>query len=185
MEKLLEKFMSKKSVENLIVFLVLIIITIIVLNSMYKEEKEITPMSNNIITNHENNSGYKTDFEKRLENVLSKISGAGNVDVMVFYENDVKKIPMVDTKNVKTITSEKDTVGGERKTEETNTETTIVYETSGNNKAPVIQEYTVPKVAGVIVVSEGGDDAIVKEKLISAVESVTGVSVHKIQVFGK
>lgn len=185
MEKLLEKFMNKKSVENLIVFLVLIIITIIALNSMYKDEKEIAPTSSEKIVNVDNNNEYKTEFEVRMENVLSKINGAGDVDVMVSYESDVKKVPMMDTKNIKTVTSEKDTAGGERKTEEINTETTIIYETDGNNKIPVIQEYTIPKVAGVIVVADGGNDALVKEKLISAIESITGVSIHKIQVFGK
>lgn len=185
MEKLLEKFMNKKTVENLIVFLILIIITIIALNSMYKDEEEFTQTSNTMIIDSQNKTGYKTEFEIRLENVLSKINGVGDVDVMVTHENDVKKIPMTDTKNITTITSEKDTAGGERKTEEINSETTIVYETNGNNKIPVIQEYTIPQIAGVIVVAEGGDDAFVKEKLISAVETVTGISIHKIQVFGK
>ncbi len=185
MEKLLEKFMSKKAVENLVTFLVLAVILVVVLNSIYSDKDKKNVTSGNTVIATSNTKNYKTDFEIRLENVLSKIKGVGKADVMVSYENDVQKIPMVDTKNVTTVTSEKDSAGGERKTEETNSETTIIYESNGSSKTPVVKEYTVPIVKGVIVVAEGGDAVAVKEKIISAVESITGVSSHKIQVYGK
>lgn len=181
MEKLLDKFADKKKVENLIVFLVLLVILIVALNSIYSDD-ESQAVENVSVLKNEN---YKTEFEIRLENILSQINGAGEVKVMVSYENEVKKIPMVDTKNITTITSEKDSAGGERKTEETNIEELIIYESNGNLKTPVIQEYTVPKVLGVIVVAEGANDMIVKEKIINAVVSVTDVASHKIQVLEK
>lgn len=181
MEKLLDKFADKKKVENLIVFLVLLVILIVALNSIYSDDESQAVENVSVLKNE----SYKTEFEIRLENILSQISGAGAVKVMVSYENEVKKIPMVDTKNITTITSEKDSSGGERKTEETNIEELIIYESNGNLKTPVIQEYTIPKVLGVIVVAEGASDMIVKEKIINAVISVTDVASHKIQVLEK
>ncbi len=185
MEKLLDKFADKKKVENLIVFLVLLVILIIALNSIYSDDESQAVEGDkvNILTSKAEN--YKTEFEIRLENILSMINGAGEVKVMVSYENEVKKIPMVDTKNITTITSEKDSEGGERKTEETNVEELIIYESNGNLKTPVIQEYTIPKILGVIVVAEGAGDMVVKEKIINAVISVTDVASHKIQVLEK
>lgn len=185
MEKLLDKFISKKKVENLITFLILLVILIVSLNSIYGEEETKTENDTSVVQKIAKDNTYKSEFEMRLENILSKISGAGEVSVMVSYENEVRKIPMVDTKNTTTITSEKDSSGGERKTEEMNQEQIIVYESNGSNKAPVIQEYTVPKILGVIVVAEGASDSSVKEKIINAVSSVTDVASHKIQVLEK
>lgn len=185
MEKLLDKFMSKKKVENLIVFLVLLVILIVALNSIYSNEESQATQENASAQQEIKTTQYKTDFEVRLENILAAINGVGEVKVMVSYESEVKKIPMVDTKNVTTVTSEKDSNGGERKTEETNLEQIIIYESNGNLKTPVIQEYTVPKILGVIVVADGAADLNIKEKIINAVSSVTGVASHKIQVLEK
>ena len=185
MGKLLEKFAEKKKIENLITFLILLVILIVALNSIYNEDESqaVEDKNQNLFT--ERNELHKTEFEIRLENILSTISGAGKVSVMVSYENEVKKIPMVDTKNITTITSEKDSAGGERKTEETNIEEIVIYEANGNIKTPVIQEYTLPKILGVIVVAEGAGDMTVREKLINAVTSVTNVASHKIQILEK
>ncbi len=185
MGKLLEKFSDKKKVENLITFLILLVILIVALNSIYNEDESQAVENKEVNSLNTRNESYKTEFEIRLENILSKINGAGEVNVMVSYENEIKKIPMVDTKNITTITSEKDSAGGERKTEETNIEEIVIYESNGNLKSPVIQEYTVPKILGVIVVAEGAKDMTVKEKLINAVTSITDVASHKIQVLEK
>ncbi|MBR3888145.1 MAG: hypothetical protein IKJ32_03510 [Clostridia bacterium] len=185
MGKLLDKFSDKKKVENLITFLILLVILIVALNSIYNEDESQAIENKEVNSLNTRNESYKTEFEIRLENILSKINGAGEVSVMVSYENEVKKIPMVDTKNTTTVTSEKDSAGGERKTEETNIEEIVIYESNGNLKSPVIQEYTVPKILGVIVVAEGAKDMTVKEKLINAVTSITDVASHKIQVLEK
>ena len=185
MEKLIEKFADKKKVENLIVFLVLLVILIAALNSIYSEdESQAVENKKENIETYENELN-KSDFEMKLENILSTINGVGETKVMISYENEVKKVPMIDTKNVTTITSEKDSSGGERKTEETNVEEVIIYESNGSIKTPVIQEYTIPKVLGVIVVAEGAGDMVIKEKIINAVIAVTDVASHKIQVLEK
>ena len=185
MGKLLDKFADKKKIENLITFLVLLVILIVALNSIYSEDESQAVDNKEKTSITTKDTSYKTEFEIKLENILSTVSGAGEVSVMVSYENEVKKIPMVDTKNITTITSEKDSSGGERKTEETNIEEIVIYESNGNVKSPVIQEYTIPKILGVIVVAEGAGDMTVKEKIINAVASVTDVASHKIQVLEK
>lgn len=48
---------------------------------------------------------------------------------------------------------------------------------------PMTQTIVSPKVEGVIVTAEGASNVNVKTNIISAVEAVTGVPTHKIQVF--
>ena len=51
------------------------------------------------------------------------------------------------------------------------------------SSVPMTQTIVSPKVEGVIVTAEGANDVSVKTNIISAVEAVTGVPTHKIQVF--
>ena len=73
MQKLLEKFNlnSKKGIENLVIFLVLVIIVMVVINSLFKESEEnIIPTNNIQVVNEKEDT-----LEKSLENILTTING--------------------------------------------------------------------------------------------------------------
>ena len=170
MEKLLEKFNNKKSIENLVIFLVLCIIVMIVINALTDEKESVLNNTESSII-FTNTASEKT-LETKLAEILSMI-------------NEVEKIPMTDTKVTTTVVSEKDSNGGERKTEETSTEENIIYEESNNLKSPVVKQSILPEIVGVIVVAEGANNIAVKENLIKAVEATVNVPSHRIQVFSK
>lgn len=48
---------------------------------------------------------------------------------------------------------------------------------------PATQTVINPKIEGVIVTAEGAGDVNIKTNIILAVEAVTGVPTHKVQVF--
>ena len=54
---------------------------------------------------------------------------------------------------------------------------------NNGEKVPITEKVTIPKVEGAIVLAEGANDANIKNNIILAVEAVTGLSTHKIQVF--
>ncbi|MCL2342028.1 MAG: hypothetical protein FWC53_03095 [Firmicutes bacterium] len=74
---------NKKNIENLIVFLVLLVITIIAINSIWGSKSSNTTSvvnsmpadiaNQNNISN--NSAGSEYDLERKLEDILSKISG--------------------------------------------------------------------------------------------------------------
>ena len=186
MEKLFEKFNNKKMIENLVIFLILAIIVIIVINSMYGQSDTKTNTVNTL--GKEMNLLQTTSeisLEDRLAHILSQISGAGKVEVMISYKNEVEKIPMTDMKTTTTVTNEMDSNGGERKTQQTSTEQSIIYDENGSSKTPVIRQTVLPEIVGVVVVAEGAGNISVKENLIKAVEAVIEVPSHRIQVFAK
>ncbi len=188
MEKLLEKFNNKKMIENLVIFLILAIIVMIVINTLFDGNKGNKSTGTNTIIptsigNSTKKDGYETDLEQKLESILSKINGAGKVSVMISYANEVLKTPMTDVKTTTTVVSEKDSNGGERKTEETSTEENVIYEQNGNDKTPMIKQSVLPEIVGVIVVASGATSVSVKEDLIKAVTAAVDVPNHRIQVF--
>lgn len=74
-------------------------------------------------------------------------------------------------------------IGGTRKVVETDSSKEIIYEESDGERTPITQSIVSPKVEGAIITAKGAEDATVKANIIQAVEAVTGIASHKIQVF--
>lgn len=93
---------NKKTVENLVVFLVLLIITIIAMNVIWgKEEtenKESTQDSYKVLAETPSESNISEEdaynLEKELEDILSKISGVGKVQVLITYSETSEVVAM-------------------------------------------------------------------------------------------
>ena len=187
---------SKKTIENLVAFVVILVITIIAINVIWKndgkkknnENKVDTKQFANSIVDSYNNaipvkSNTENEIEGKLKIILSKIQGVGNVDVLVTYSETSKVIPLYNEDWQENSTEETDKEGGTRKINETSTKKDIVYEEQNGEKTPITQSIVSPKIEGAIITAEGANDATVKANIVSAVEAVTGVGSHKIQVF--
>ena len=73
--------------------------------------------------------------------------------------------------------------GGTRTVNETTNKKDIVYAENNGTKTPVTQSTVNPTVEGAIVTARGATNAEIKANIIQAVEAVTGLATHKIQVF--
>lgn len=183
-DKIKKIFTNKeKRMENLISFLIILIITLIVINKILdKEETVKTDYKNEIGVELaiEEKEDYSTDLEKRLENILSKISGVGEVSVLLTYKESSSLVPIYNiNSNISTI-EEKDTSGGSRVTETESLQKDVIMDSSSDI---VVEKKVMPIVEGAIITAQGAKDTSVKSNIISAVEAVTGIATHKIQVF--
>lgn len=170
----------RKNIENLVIFLVGVVIVIITGSYIFSDD-EVTEASKNDAVNI-----FDADtFEIKLSKILSEIDGAGEVKVMVSYKTGVETVPLLDTKDSNTVTEEND-ADSARRTEQNSVETSIIFnqEKSGN-KVPYISKTIMPVVEGVIVTCDGGGDEIVKANVIKAVTVITGITANKVQVFPK
>lgn len=186
-DKIKNIFTNKdKKIENLVSFLIILIITLIVINKILEEDKkEEVDYENQIGVElaKENISSEKIDdddLEKRLENILSKISGVGNVSVLLTYTQTSSRIPIYNINSSISTVEEKDTSGVSKITETENMQKDVITD---NDSGVVTEKIIMPIVEGAIVTAEGASDFNVKSNIISAVEAVTGVATHKIQVF--
>ena len=84
---------------------------------------------------------------------------------------------------LKKIQRKKIQVGGTRKVIETDVKKEIIYQENNGEKTPITHSIISPKIEGAIITAQGAGDASVKTNIIQAVEAVTGISTHKIQVF--
>ena len=170
----------KKSIENLVIFLVVIVIIISCIGYIFNEDESVVETYSSVddVFNPE-------VFEDKLNKILSNIAGAGNVEVMVAYKPGVETVPLLDTKDNKTVT-EDNTGGAIRRTQQDQIETSIIFNQENNgSREPYISKTIMPQVEGVIVTCEGGGDLTVKNNIVKAVQAVTGIEAEKIQVFPK
>ncbi len=186
---------NKKNIENLVVFLILLIITIIAINTIWGGKKEETnqengntsykklaeSINNSIDSNNSQLNEY--NLEENLEDILSKIAGVGKVKVLVTYSETSEVIAMYNEKNTLNNTEETDTNGGVRKIEQTDTDKEIIYEEKNGQKTPITQKVIMPKIEGAIVTAEGASNPAIKTNIIQAVSAATGISTYRIQVF--
>ena len=186
---------NKKNIENLVVFLILLIITIIAINTIWGGKKEETNQENgntsykklaeNINNSIDSNNSQLNEYnlEENLEDILSKIAGVGKVKVLVTYSETSEVVAMYNEKNTLNNTEETDTNGGVRKIEQTDTDKEIIYEEKNGQKTPITQKVIMPKIEGAIVTAEGASDPAIKTNIIQAVSAATGISTYRMQVF--
>ncbi len=192
-EKLINFFkelMSKKYIANILVFLGVAIMALIVSKDLLTDSNR---GKNTYNINHENTVSEKIQqeigqeelIELKLENILKKIRGVGDVQVMVTFEMGTELIPASNVSRSKDTTEENDSNGGSRiVTSEDITETIVVANEVQGSKPLVLKEIK-PRVNGVIVVAEGVDNIEVKAALYDAVKTVLQIPGHKVQVYSK
>jgi len=183
---------NKKNIENLVVFLVLLIITVIAINTIWGTDKEETKSKDTNSTykqladsldSSNNKEIEEYNLEEELEDILSKIAGVGKVQVLITYSETSEVVAMYNETYTSSNTEETDTNGGVRKIESTDTNKEIIYEEKDGEKIPITQKVIMPKMEGAIITAEGAGNVNIKTNIIQAVSAATGLGTYRIQVF--
>lgn len=106
-------------------------------------------------------TSYENRLQKRMIEIIDRINGVSDVNVMLTTDCSAEKVYAVNTQ-----TSEKNT-----KNE---------YILSDGTGIPVKEIY--PVIRGVAVVCKGGDDPFIQNKIIELVTSVFGISSNRVFV---
>ena len=113
-------------------------------------------------------------LEKRLEETLSLIDGAGKVRVMITMKDTGEKVVEKD------VTRRTDAQSGG--TENTDLSESSVYESDGSTESPYISNELTPQVEGVLVVAQGAGNSIVKQNILQGVMALFPLEAHKITI---
>lgn len=106
------------------------------------------------------------EMERRLEEALSRVDGAGEVTVVLTVKSGARQILAQDSS---------------RSGEESSTSTVVISTGSGTEDAVVLQQ-VYPQYQGALVVCPGGGDPAVCLKLVDAVSALTGLGADKISI---
>ena len=186
----LEKLRHMRKDQLLIFFLVGVLLLVIALPSGTKEKEKDSRHSEidgeEAVGTQAEEQDYARYLERRLEETLSQLDGAGNVRVMVTLQSSAQKIVEKDTQGERDAITEEDSQGGRRTSENTSYQETTVYEGMGEkSQEPYVSKELTPRVEGVVVLAEGGENALVKRNITEAIQALFGIDTHKIRIMKK
>jgi stage III sporulation protein AG len=125
---------------------------------------------------------YEDAYEIRLRDILQKIVGVGEVEVLVSIDSTEETVVDKNYQDSQSMTNERDNGGATRSiSEQTRKGDSVMVQSSGDEH-PLVLKYTRPKVRGVIVVAKGAENLAVKKMIIEAVERGIDVPAHRISV---
>ncbi len=125
---------------------------------------------------------YYAQVENRLSEVLSKISGAGTVSVMINYSGTSELITATTTNTSVDKTSDNGSSSNRVTESKTESVSPVIIQKNGED-TPVIVKEILPDIVGVIVVAEGAKDMSVRINLVSAVQTLLDISSDKVEIF--
>lgn len=155
---------------KIVVFMGLAGILLIMFSELFfsndNKQKENGIKSENISGNYEN---YAHDMENQLKRILEKIDGVGKADVMVTVVGTEEYI-YAEEEKIKT---------GENDSSE---EKQYVIIGSNGDKQALLKKIVSPEISGVVIICEGGDSNIIKERVYNTISAVLNISSQKIYV---
>lgn len=112
---------------------------------------------------------YIESLEQKTQDIVSSISGVGRCEVMITISDTDENV------FAKNIDENSDDSSYSRKSE-------YVFYEADSGDAPVLIKQRLPRVQGVLIVCEGGDNVVVREAVISSVTSLFNISSGKVSV---
>lgn len=175
------KYMGNILAVLLVIGFILIAITILAPGLLSGKDEVLTEENNTKVNTTV--STYEDKQKVELTNILRKIDGVGEVDVMINFESGEEKVAAYDSTNQTTKTEETDTNGGKRVSNQQNDTTKVVMSSESGGNSPVILKTYKPKVIGVVITAEGAESSKVRYDIEKAVSSLYGISIEKVNVY--
>lgn len=139
------------------------------------------------------NSAYgKMSFEtyteyltKQIESFVSTIEGVGKVKALVYVDSSFSIVAAADSEKNNTHTTEKDSQGGTRDTENaTDKQTHVIIKNKDGSESVVVLQENCPALKGIAISAQGADSSVIQEKIKNALIALYGLPAHKIDVVG-
>lgn len=174
---------EKKKLKPLIALCGVCIVALLVMTFMLDNGEKETSAEKEVTSEQATKTkNEKKDLEEKLTEILSKINGAGDVDVMITFESSEEIVPAYNSNTTTETTKEQDSSGGERTTTSSTENKTLI---TSNSNDPIVLKTSEAEVKGVIVVASGASDPKVKETLYKAVQTSLQISGHQVEIYAK
>ena len=133
--------------------------------------------NNNINSKIVNSEEKRAQLEQNLEKIISSIHGAGKAKILITFENNSEIIYATEEKINKLASEDKSNgeITRKKETDDCERKFMTIKDSNGAEKAVVLTEIE-PKVKGVLVICSGGDDVLVKKRIIEAVTTVLNIN---------
>ena len=126
---------------------------------------------------------YTLYWEEKLTKSLSRIEGAGEVEVLITLKESEERVLEKDIPEQVSETAETDAEGGSRTISERRQEEATVYTVNeAGQNVPYVSKVIQPVIEGVVVIAQGGGSEIVKQNIIETIQVLFSIEANKIRV---
>lgn len=153
-----------------------------------KTKSDLLDASETIIKNEhtfeeEANADYVEYWEKKLEESLRCVEGAGKVRVLIYTGESEEMILAREGAEENSDTTETDASGGNRHIQESRQDKTVVCTVDERGQdVPLVIKTIAPSVEGVVVIAQGADRAQVRRDIIEAIQVLFDVDMNRISI---
>ena len=168
-------------------WIVLLLVGILIMTVIFPSEKDtgVSVLTEPDTTDTESTAQTREieQYEEKLETLLGQMEGAGKVKVMitesVSRENVVEKdVPYT----IQMSQNGTDEENGTKNQQENREESTVYERDAQGKESPYVKKTLAPQIEGVLVLAQGGDNAVVSANITEAVMALFGIEAHKIKV---
>lgn len=149
----------------LILLLVGMLLVVIAMPVEREEEQKVKEETEDEERETIRGKNYESEIEKKLSKILSDVNGVGENEVMITLQSTAEKV-----------------VEKDLETDEKSKSETTVYCENNEEETPYVKKEMTPKIEGVVVIAQGGDDPVVMKNITEAVQALFDVDTHKIKV---
>ncbi|MBQ8762226.1 MAG: hypothetical protein IJZ26_02835 [Clostridia bacterium] len=178
--KLLEKLKKVKHIEIIAVAVLAVLIMLVWFidwgSTSNKTNNQVVSSSNSV-------TDYAKELERRLEEALSDIDGAGKITVMITLDGAKEVILASSTDEKKSSTTTTSSGGTINDTETLTSNSEPIIITENGTSSPIILKEIMPPIKGVVVIAEGAGNVRVKLDLLKAVQALLSVSSNQVEIF--
>ncbi len=179
----LDKLSKNPKFIKAVVIIGLVGILFILLSGLFTNNKNNTEVQPTNDIAYISLKEYENELEQNLADIISSINGAGKTRVLLTMDSTVEQVYATD-KNLSQSNNENTGDNAESKNDTSANTTYITVELSDGTQQTVLLKEIQPKVRGVVVVCSGGDNDVVKEKIVDAVTKVLNISSSRVSVAG-
>ena len=178
----MDKDFIKRAVEKIngknktVILAVLCVIGVaMILLSNTEKNKPAAPREALTLSDEAYNEAYINALKEDLSEIISLIDGVGRVNVAITLEAGVS----YEYASEKSYLDDSEESGGSYRK---SGESTLIVLDGENGEAPVLLRRNEPVVLGVAVVCEGGDNPLIKEKIIETASVLCGIKSNRVSV---
>lgn len=190
-KEMLDKFRNGSAVPKksqlLILLLIGILLVVIVIpvpkktdtKTAIEGEKDVSTETDGF----DSTEKYEQYLERRVARALEHVEGVGKAEIVITLKSSGQKIIEKDIASSSQQSEEADSEGGTRSVQEGNSDKTSIYkQSSDGDSSPYVSKELSPEIAGVLVIADGGDNAVTVKDITEAIQALFGVEAHKIKI---
>lgn len=154
--------------------LVIVFVGFLIIVLIFLSELDFSTAEENAKKHGEyNNTEYCLYLENKVTEIIEAIDGAGKTKVMITLSETTEYIYATDDKDTRKQTDS---------TNDSNTQNDYVIIEKDNNDTGLLIKTIEPKVRGIAVVCEGGDNISVQNQIYSVVSAVLNINISRISI---